>query len=111
MGKKDVALYRYFQDEERVADLLNVYVFGGRSVIGASDVSEKDSRVTGLFGKLCRSLPVQKYRDLIRRVALNTNFVIVGLEHQDKIHYAMPVRVMFGDAANYDEQMRRIPTR
>ncbi len=108
MGKKDMALYRYFQDEDRIADLLDVYVFGGRRVIRGADIYEKDSRVTGIFGRLRRRLPVQKYRDLIRRVALNTDFVIVGLEHQAEIHYAMPVRVMFEDAANYDEQLRKI---
>lgn len=108
MGKKDIALYRYFQDEERVADLLNVYVFHGRRVICGADIREKDSRVTGIFGRLRRKISIQKYRDLIRRIALGTSFVIVGLEHQDQIHYAMPVRVMLEDAANYDEQMRKI---
>ena len=108
MGKKDTALYRYFQDEDRVADLLDVYVFGGKRVIQGVDIYEKDARVTGIFDKLRKRLSIEKYRDLIRRVALNTNFVIVGLEDQDKIHYAMPVRVMFEDAANYDEQMRKI---
>lgn len=36
------------------------------------------------------------------------NFVVIALEHQDQIHYSMPVRVMLEDAAGYDEQMRRI---
>ncbi len=111
MGKKDVALHRYFQDEERFADLLNGYIFAGRQVIQGSDVLEKDSRISGMFGRIRRNMPIQKYRDLIRRIVLNTNFVVVGLEHQDQIHYGMPVRVMVQDAINYEEQFRRIQKR
>ncbi len=111
MGKKDVALHRYFQDEERFADLLNGYIFAGRQVVQGSDVLEKDSRISGMFGRIRRRFPVQKYRDLIRRVVLDTDFVIVGLEHQDQVHYGMPVRVMVQDAVNYEEQFRRIQKR
>ncbi len=111
MGKKDVALHRYFQDEERFADLLNGYIFAGRQVIQGSDVLEKDTRISGMFGRIRSGIPIQKYRDLIRRIVLNTSFVLVGLEHQDQIHYGMPVRVMVQDAVNYEEQFRRIQKR
>ena len=36
------------------------------------------------------------------------NFIIVGLEHQNLIHYGMPVRIMLEDAAGYDEQLRTL---
>ena len=82
MGKRDNALARYFEDEDRYADLINGFVFRGEPVISGENILDKNTRITG--------------------------FVVIALEHQDQIHYSMPVRVMLEDAAGYDEQMRRI---
>ncbi len=108
MGKRDVALIRYFEDEERYADLLNVFIFRGRQTIHACDILTQDSKVNGIVKRLQKRFLVQKYRDLIRRVAMGMQFVLVGLEHQDQVHYAMPVRIMLEDAALYDDQLRKI---
>ncbi len=108
MGKKDIALARFFEDEERYADLINAFVFKGRQVVRAADITERDTPATGVFKRIREKFTVQKYRDVLRRVALGTEFVLIGLENQDEVHYAMPVRVMLQDAAGYDEQLRRI---
>ena len=108
MGKKDIALARYFEDPGRYADLINGYVFGGEQVVRAKDVVEKDTRATGVARRGKKRSEMQKYRDIIRRVALGAEFVLIGLEHQDEVHYAMPVRVMIQDAAGYDGQLRRL---
>lgn len=108
MGKKDIALARFFEDEERYADLINALVFKGRQVVRAADITERDTRATGVLKRIRGKFTVQKYRDVLRRVALGTEFVLIGIENQDEVHYAMPVRVMLQDAAGYDEQLRRI---
>ena len=54
---------------------------------------------------------VQKYRDCVRKIVFDTGFVIVGIENQDQVHYAMPVRIMLEDAAGYDRQLRHIRKR
>ena len=43
----DLITARYLSDNERYADLLNGYGFGGAQIISAEDLSELDSR-TGL---------------------------------------------------------------
>ena len=108
MGEIDLVLNRYFEDGERYADLINGYAFNGDQVVRKEDVQELDPRETGVTGRLGRRPGVQKYRDSIRRVVLGARFVLIGLEHQDQVHYAMPVRVMLQDAAEYDRQLRRI---
>lgn len=108
MGRKDIALHRYFQDERRWADLLNVYIFGGRKAVCEADIFERDSKITGIFRRFRCQWTSERYRDGIRRVALGTRFLLIGLEHQERIHYAMPVRVMAADALNYDQQVRRL---
>ena len=89
-----MVLNRYFEDGERYADLINGYAFNGDQVVRKEDVQELDPRETGVAGRLGRRPGVQKYRDSIRRVVLGARFVLIGLEHQDQVHYAMPVRAM-----------------
>ena len=51
---------------------------------------------------------IQRFRDGVKRVAFGTSFTIIALEHQDKIHRGMPVRIMVEDALSYDRQMKKI---
>lgn len=108
MGQKDISLVRYFEDRERYADLINGFVFKGKQVVSEQDVQEMDSRITGVFGKLKKRFMIQKYEDSVRRIVFGMNFAVVGLENQDLVHYAMPVRIMLEDAAGYDKQLRQI---
>lgn len=108
MGKKDGIMTEYYKDKARYADLVNVCVFRGRQVVKAQDVHEKDPRAIGILGRLRNRVLIQKYRDMIRKIVLGMNMVLVALENQDQIHYAMPIRIMMEDAAGYDEQMRQI---
>lgn len=108
MGKKDMALARYFEEDERYAELLNGFIFKGRQVVRPEHLAEAGETVTGVARRSGKSRPVHKYRDLMRRVAFGTDFVLIGLENQDRIHYAMPVRIMVEDALNYDQQLRRL---
>ena len=90
MGKKDIALARYFEDEDRYADLINGYVFSGEQVVSGSDILEKNILVTGVLGTVRKWFAVQKYRDAVKRVVMGMNFAVIALEHQDLVHYGMP---------------------
>ena len=110
IGKKDISIVRYFDDNARYADLLNGYVFHGKQVVAAEDVQEVDSRIIGID-----TLPnenkiayTQQFRDLVRKTIFGVGCVIVEIENQDKIHYAMPIRVLSEEAKEYERQMRRI---
>ena len=80
-------------------------------MVSEEDVQEMDSNVTGVFGRLRNRFMVQKYRDCVRKIVFDTGFAIVGIENQDQVHYAMPVRIMLEDAAGYDRQLRHIRKR
>ena len=111
MGQKDISLVCYFDDRARYADLINGFIFCGEQVVSEEDVQEMDSNVTGVFGRLRNRFMVQKYRDCVRKIVFDTGFAIVGIENQDQVHYAMPVRIMLEDAAGYDRQLRHIRKR
>lgn len=53
--------------------------------------------------------PVQKYRDLLRSVQKeddNATYMLLGIENQDEIHLAMPVKNMHYDVLQYEKQIQ-----
>ena len=128
MGKKDAVSKHYMSKNEIFADAVNFYFFDGRQEVKPEDLEELDSselvlpfgKSTGrknakddnVQGKAALSVPVQKYRDILKRCVIRrcqeTVYMIYGIETQSDIHYAMPVRSMLYDALNYASQVSEI---
>lgn len=54
---------------------------------------------------------MQKVLDVVKKTAYGVDFVIFGLENQSKIHYAMPLRHMIGDAFSYLKEYQEVAAR
>lgn len=108
--EKDLQKKGYFNDPERFADLINGIVFSGRQILISTDLSDMDSQ-TGQFHASSdqgrRKLRGQ-YRDLIRKAAFGVNFIVLGIENQENVHYLMPLRCMSYDAEEYERQAVQI---
>lgn len=52
-----------------------------------------------------------KNRDLLRKAAFGMNFIIVGIENQEAIDYALPLRCMVYDIGEYQKQAADIRRR
>lgn len=114
MAEKDVISIDYFEDNERFADLYNVYYFAGEQVIKPEDVHERN-RSNALINREKNTTPKKKNnksivvsRDITRELNTWTTSVVIATEMQSGIHYAMPVRVMTGDGTKYHSQWRNI---
>ena len=113
MGTKDAKAKEYLSDNDRFADLCNVVLFDGAQMIKAGDLQEKDAaEVLPVLGKSGKEFQVQKARDLLKQVVVKScgsaYIMLIGLEAQADIHYAMPVKVMIYDALNYGAQVKEI---
>ena len=112
MGRADNALQEYWEDEEKFADLFNAMLFGGKKVILPEQLTETDTRknvtVKKNTGDVQEKIPL--YRDLVKVAKIykgsGVELVILGLENQEHIHYAMPMRVMGYDYSEYKKQYR-----
>ena len=106
MGKPDIAVKNWLSDNERVADLFNGMVFGGRLVVRAEELEsmdrETDIIVTDKDGK---RKGVQRYRDIVKRWKKGVDLAVLTCEAQNNIHYAMPVRGMTQDGLSYTDQI------
>lgn len=113
MGKTDVITKEYMSKPHYFADAFNSSVFGGNQVVKADELSLQEMDVTEL-GILLNGKAqeiVQKYRDVLKKSVLmydnTTAFLLLGIENQMDIHYAMPVKNMIYDALNYGQQVRK----
>lgn len=102
--ERDLLLKRYLCDNERFADLLNGFV--GEQLVLPESLTELDTQ-TGMFSALRDRFGRNKrqgYRDLLKKAAFGINFLVVGIENQESVHYLMPLRTMSYDAGEYERQ-------
>lgn len=111
MGKLDIESKIFFQNKERFADLFNFKLYGGRQQIRPEDLKPFDSaEVIAPYGDKTGQ-PIQRFRDNVSIWASmqddHSAYIILGIESQANIHYAMPVRNMLYDSVNYAWQVRQ----
>ena len=109
MGKKDVVSKIYLGAADRIADLLNNELFEGGSAVAASDIMELDSTAASTLKEEDNIVNVRVVaKDLVRKVRFGIQVMLFAIEEQSDINYAMPLKVLNGDAALYDKQWKGI---
>lgn len=112
MGKADVAVNRWLENNERFASLCNGVVFGGQQVIKPEELENLDRETDILLAdKGGKTKGMERRRDIIKRWKKGADLAIMACESQDKIHYAMPVRCMLYDGVTYTDQIRELRRR
>ena len=113
--KKDGSWKGYFEDPARFADAINGFGCNGEQVVKEEDIRDADTQIIGWkIPKFVnsvvdsRKLKSTKSRDMLRKVALGINYLIVGIESQEEIDYSLPLRNMLYDVAEYEKQARKI---
>lgn len=110
MGVKDSKAKEYISDNARFSDLCNYVLFDGNKVINPNSLVEKDTtQVLSVFGIDKKQLVLQKWRDILKNVTIkyadDMYLVLIGIENQTDVHYAMPVKAMIYDALSYGQQI------
>jgi hypothetical protein len=109
----DVKAKKYMRQPIIFADVFNYFIYDGETAIKAEQLRELDTTELSLpFGSNGKTVTVQKYRDVLKNVIVMADdkiayALILGIENQTSIHYAMPVRNMIYDALNYSAQVSK----
>ena len=109
---KDTVLKDFWNNNDCFADLINAYLYNGENVVSPDELVEMDTDMSSIveFGKILEG--VKGARDVLKAYKYskksNVAFVILGIENQCYIDYAMPARVLMYDAINYNKQIRKI---
>lgn len=104
----DVLLKDFWRDNDRFADLFNTILFKGEQVLDPKSLHEMDTDVSGVIGFTGYNQTISRMRDVIKKTAYGVDFIVCGIENQDRIHYAMPLRNMIYDALGYLKEYQEI---
>ena len=106
--QKDVTLKTFWRDNEHFADLFNATVFNGKQVLKPDKLTEMDTDVSATIHSKSYNESITRNRDVVKKMSDGIEFNILGLEIQDKTHYAMPLRTMTYDALGYIKEYNDI---
>ena len=112
MGRKDIITKEYMEDTEVFADVFNHMIYKGEKVIDPKNLKELDTaNVIIPYGADGAEVPYQKYRDVFKILCAmedeNAVYLLLGVENQSNVHYAMPVKNMVYDSLEYAAQVQK----
>lgn len=108
MGRKEHPLISYYQKNQNFAELMDGWLFHGEGRILVEQIADQDRRFLTRSG---RKVYRERYRDLCKEVEGVELHLLIGVEHQEHVHYAMPVRMMDYDCIAYMTQWTEIAGR
>lgn len=97
-------------DNTIFADVFNQYMFHGEEVLVSDSLSSADTAFFTIpYGEAGTDVTVQRFRDILKlSIAKKDNaavYLLLGIENQSELHFAMPVRNMLYDALAYTSQV------
>ena len=106
--KPDTVLKNYWRNNEQFADLFNAVLFDGRTVIKPEELEDVDTEESSVLEHKEYAESIQASRDNIKirkkSVVHGVEYVLLGNESQQHIHYAIPMRIMGYDYGTYKKQ-------
>lgn len=90
IGAADAVTKAYIRKNEVFADAFNYFMYDGEQKIRPEQLRELDTTEIAIL--------LNEYRDLLKSAAIMEDgeaaYVLLGIENQTEVHYAMPVRNM-----------------
>lgn len=107
--KPDSVLKDFWRNNDRFADLFNQVFFHGAKQIIPQKLSDKDTGESSIIMEKDRTVTsLSRARDIIKQYEDGIDFVLIGIENQMHVHYAMPVRSMVYESLNYTRQCKEL---
>ena len=112
MGKKNTLMKDYMSEPAHFADCFNHYLFHGKRVIRPEYLRTLDPMEIAIIPQDTTEETAEKIRDILKSCILmqddRATYLLLGIENQSDIHYALPVKNMSYDALNYAKQVSEI---
>ena len=109
MADKDTVTKDYMSDNATFADLFNFYIYGGHEVIVPEQLKPLDTTEIALPYSDEHLMAIQKLRDVMKLYAAMSDdkatYLLLGVENQSELHYAMPIKNGLYDMIEYTKQV------
>ena len=106
--KPDIVVKNYWRNNKQFADLFNAVLFDGEQVIRSDELEDMDTEESYVLEHKDYAESIGASRDNVKIRKKSTRYDValcmLGLESQERIHYAMPMRVMGYDYGTYRKQ-------
>lgn len=106
--KPGIVVKNYWRNNEQFADFFNAVLFDGKEIIKADELEDIDTEESSILEHKDYAESIGAARDNVKirkkSTIYNVELVILGMEGQERIHYAMPMRVMGYDYGTYKKQ-------
>ena len=95
----DYSLSQFMGKPEIFADLFNAYLYDGKSVIDPQKLTSADRLLNEQIGNAKGQTELTRIRDVYKAYQDDDmTYIMLGIENQMDVHYAMPLRNMIYDA-------------
>lgn len=122
IGAADTITKAYIRENAVFADAFNYFIYKGSQVVRPEELQEVDTtEIVIPFNTYDenkdekKNTAVQKYRDVLKSTVIMQDsqaaYILLGIENQTSIHYAMPVRNGIYDFLQYGKQVSDIAAR
>lgn len=112
MSEKDTLTKEYMANPVYFADAFNYFMFNGKQIIKPEKLSAEDPTELAIIFNENAKETEQKVRDVLKNCVVKHDdkayYLILGIENQSEVHYAMSVKNMIYDALNYGKQVSNI---
>lgn len=106
--KADVVVKNYWRNNEQFADFFNAVLYDGKQVIKPEELIDIDSEESHVIEHRKYFESISAARDNVKILKKSAKYEVelclLGMESQEHIHYAMPIRVMGYDYGSYKKQ-------
>ena len=109
----DALTKEYVSQNEIFADIVNYIVYNGTQKVKPENLTAINPVETvNIKTNSGKFVSAEKIRDLLKKLIIkqddSTTYVLVGIENQTDVHYAMSVKNLLYDALNYSSQVSDI---
>lgn len=115
MGQKNNVICSYLSDPAVFADFINGSIHHGQKVLLPHLLSDQNVvyQAKEVPTTASRQPPkyIERQRDTLKAVCKNNNYIIIGIEAQNKVNYTMPLRCMEYDVIEYKRQLKELAKR
>ncbi len=114
MGQINLAMKEALKKSEYFADICNLLLFQGRQVVQPEKLTPMDTAEELTIRRRQQNFSIQRQRDVLKLAGISqmedasATYVIIGIENQSEINYAMPIRNMLYDALQYSIQVQEL---
>lgn len=101
----DVPLKNFWRNNERFAALFNDLLFGGKDYVKPENLTEMDTEASVNILSPEFQQMLKRTRDIVKMSSDGSTYQILGIENQQGVHYAMPLRSLVYEVLSYIRQV------